>query len=81
MIITETHPQSYNFVVFDCKTKKTVSYIKSFDTETKDAIVYHTEDIGNGVFRSVIIDNKPVFNAIKLPDCILINVETQEIVK
>lgn len=81
MIVNTTHIRSYDFTVFDCKTQKVVSHVESFDTETKDAIVYKTEEISSGIYRAIVIDGKNIFETVKLSNCILIDCKTQEIVK
>jgi hypothetical protein len=61
------------------ETEEFVHHVKSFNTKTKAAIVYEMIDGG----KKIKLDdkNKPIFRRVIMPNCILINTKTKEIVK
>lgn len=81
MIVTEKHPNCSNIVVFDCVEKKTVGRVQSFDTETKEAIIFDSYNDESGITKTKIVDGEIVMVKKKLPNCILIDCKKQEIIK
>ena len=79
MIVNTTHIRCYDFCVVDIVTQQIVNRVKSFDTETNEAIVYETE-VTNGKDRILVKDREAVLKTVILPNCILLDTKNKTIV-
>lgn len=80
MIVNDTHIRCYDFFVLDIVTQQIVNRVKSFDTETNDAIIYVSK-IVKGKEVSIKVNKEWITKKVNLPNCILLDTKTKEIVK
>lgn len=74
-VIDEKHPAAHYIMIVD-PLGQPIKGIKSYDILTKEAVIYVTDP--ENPKKTLMIDNKPVFETIKLPYSRLVFVEYGE---